>query len=249
MSTKIYNGLILRDCSMEQAFKKLVSIKRRCVEAAEKAAASVCAREMAYSADLAANFCKLGTREQPFKAWTLIEKFQTAKISVLGKGVRNTEWDFTFDICLMPSGNDVLAIYYVEADLGYRETLLSVGFLDYSYQNSTDRPDDIPEAQWELRKAAWNAALPGRTAPRDAGLTYTVVSWDDYSLVFYNPSLIHSQIPDPELRKKRVATRLTELEVCSHPLKVALFEIVDLVHERAPLRQPDVILGEISCEY
>lgn len=58
MSTKIYNGLILRDSSVEQALKHLVSIKSQCVDAAEKAAAMVCAREMAYSVDLAAKLLR-----------------------------------------------------------------------------------------------------------------------------------------------------------------------------------------------
>ncbi|APC19508.1 hypothetical protein BLL42_27640 (plasmid) [Pseudomonas frederiksbergensis] len=249
MSTKIYNGLILQDSSIEQALKHLVSIKPRCVDAAEKAAAKVCAREMTFSVDLAANFCVLGEKIQPYRTWKLIEKFDLPKVSVLGKGVRNTEWDFTFDVCLIPANGNVLAIYSVESDLGYREALLSVGFKDYHYQNSTDRPEDISEDEWVSRQEAWDSALPGRTAPGAAGLIYSVVSWDDYSLVFYNPSLIHAQIPSTEHRKSRVARRLSELEICASQPKVPLSEIIDRILERVPLRQPDVLLGEIRSEY
>lgn len=249
MSTKIYNGLILRDSSIEQALKHLVSIKSQCVDAAEKAAAKVCAREMAYSVDLAANLCVLGEQIQPFRTWKLMEKFDLAKVSVLGKGVRNTEWDFTFNVCLIPANGNVLAIYSVESDLGYRDALLGVGFKDYHFQTSTDRPEDISEDEWNSRRDAWNSALPGRSTPSAVGVTYSVVSWDDYSLVFYNPNLIHAQIPTPEVRKKRVARRLSELEICSSQPKVPLSEIIDRIMERVPVRLPDVLLGEIQIEY
>lgn len=249
MGTKIYKGLILQNSSIEQALRLLISIKSQCVDAAEKAAAKVCAREMAFSVDLAANFCVLGEQNQQHRTWKLMEKFDLAKVSVLGKGVRNTEWDFTFDICLIPANGNVLAIYYVESDLGYHDALLSVGFKDYYYQNSTGRPEDISEDEWSSRREAWQSALPGRTSAGAVGLTYSVVSWDDYSLVFYNPSLIHAQIPTPEVRKKSVARRLSELEVCSSQPKVPLSEIIDRILERVPLRQPDVLLGDVRIEY
>lgn len=248
MSTKIYKGLILQDSSIEQALKHLVSIKSQCVDAAEKAAAKVCAREMAFSVDLAANYCVLGGQNQPCSSWKLMEKFDLAKVSVLGKGVRNTEWDFTFDVCLIPANGNVLATYYVESDLGYHDALLSVGFKDY-HQNSIDRPEEISEDEWRSRQEAWQSALPGRTAPQSVGVTYSMVSWDDYSLVFYNPSLIQAQIPTPEVRKKSVARRLSELEVCSSQPKVPLSEIIDRILERVPLRQADVLLGDVRIEY
>lgn len=91
--------------------------------------------------------------------------------------------------------------------------------------------------------------MPGRSTPSAVGVTYSVVSWDDYSLVFYNPNLIHAQIPTPEVRKKRVARRLSELEICSSQPKVPLSEIIDRIMERVPVRLPDVLLGEIQIEY
>ena len=59
MSTKIYNGLRLRNCTLEQALAKLRSIRPACVEAGAKAIASGIATRMAFAADLAENYCPL----------------------------------------------------------------------------------------------------------------------------------------------------------------------------------------------
>lgn len=71
MGTKIYKGMILQNSSIEQALRNLISIKSQFVDAAEKAAAKVCAREMAFSVDLAANFCVLGEQNsiEPGNSW------------------------------------------------------------------------------------------------------------------------------------------------------------------------------------
>lgn len=38
---------------------------------------------------------------------------------------------------------------------------------DYSWWNSTDKPDAITETQWEKRESAWMEALPGAGRPAD----------------------------------------------------------------------------------
>jgi hypothetical protein len=59
MSTKIYNGLILRSCTLEQALGKLRGIREQCVQAGRKATAALVAERLVFNCDMAQNYCEI----------------------------------------------------------------------------------------------------------------------------------------------------------------------------------------------
>jgi hypothetical protein len=243
MSTKIYNGLILRNSTLEQALSKLIAMRPACVEAAKTYAARMVAKKMVFAEDFALNLCSIReAAESPF--WRVFNAFSEAKVDVLGKGVRNTAWDSSFEVCLIPAGADLLALYYIENDHGYTEALRAAGFEDYHYQNSTDRPDSVSEEEWRAREEAWSRALPRRVAPGQAGLAYTVVSWDDFGDALLDRKLVEGCVPADDKRRRAVAVRLTEMEVGRNHPELGIWEQVKLIEAEAPLRCESVLLAE-----
>ncbi|HCH1893837.1 hypothetical protein [Vibrio parahaemolyticus] len=172
--------------------------------------------------------------------------FIEEKHKVLVDGIRSTDWDFTFNVCLIPWGQHTLGLYYVENDIGYRQSLMDVGFQDYHYQNSTDKPNDVTDSEWRQRELAWESVLPGWTRPIERGLSYSVVDWDDYQSAVHSKSLIQENIPSQSIRRKRVAVRLTELELTASFPTSSAFEIVEKTRELYPDRIDDVLLGDVT---
>lgn len=217
MSTKIHNGLILPNATLEQALAKLRAVRVKCVAAGVKAIATLIAEQMALSADLAANYCPLGKsgKERPYMKAQ--REFFAAREEVEGKGVRNVTWDFTFSVLVIPHGQDILAMFFVEEDLGYRQALTYAGFEDFHYQNSTDRPEGISEEAWEARRNTWDEVLPGRTAPCEVGFSYEVVTWHDLGTGFYCMDRIKACLPDDADRADMVAMFLAECEADHTP--------------------------------
>lgn len=242
MGTKIYNGLILRNHNLEQALAKLIPIRNTCISAGVAATAKLITHELVLQRDLACNYSDIKTKGDPNIFHGLMGEFREAKKKVLGEGVRDITWDATFDVCLMPFGGDVLVTYYLEQDLGYRQALLDAGFEDFHYQNSTDRPQGISEDDWELRSSTWNALLPGRTSPRDVGLLFQAVTWDDLYDAFFASDLREALMPAEDERRKAVSMRLTELGPGVNLEGMGIWAMVDCVKRQEPERRTSVML-------
>ena len=51
------------------------------------------------------------TRDSPYWRLRAIRKAEEAKVS---KGIRCADWDFTFKVCLIPDGCNLLSLHYIE---------------------------------------------------------------------------------------------------------------------------------------
>lgn len=68
---------------------------------------------------------------------------------------RQPEVDFSFDICIIPQGSIILGLLFTE-QLAYNDVLVTKPwFVDYGWQNSTDRDERVPEEEWNFRGAVW----------------------------------------------------------------------------------------------
>ncbi|MAG68202.1 MAG: hypothetical protein CMK74_20390 [Pseudomonadales bacterium] len=211
MSIKIKTGLILRNADLNTAFKALSSIRQECIKHAQHEIALRLNAARLLHDDVAANMSDLESQGPP-TLLKLMGRLYDAREQVLGRGVRSPEWDFTLAVALVPSGPDVLAIYYLENDPGFSKALASVGFEDYHYQNSSDRPQHIDEHEWREREAVWRAALQGEPAC-EVGLVAQVVPWEHLELAHFDAELMASSEPSESQRRTNVAQLLCELEL------------------------------------
>ncbi|HHH9443079.1 TPA: hypothetical protein ACP32N_005067 [Pseudomonas aeruginosa] len=211
MSTKIYNGRIMRNATLEQALAELVRLRPQFVRESQAALARVFARKIAFGRDLAENFCPIDEDGTGRSARGVFGKFDEAR-RFQDDAFKTLDWDFTCTVSVIPHRGDILALTHWRDHKPYSELIETGGFSRYVYQDSTDKPESISEEEWESRRVAWDQALPtGR--PIDVGFEFSLATWLDLSLVKYDSALIAASLPSDAARRDRVAHHLTEHEV------------------------------------
>lgn len=93
-------------------------------------------------------------------------------------GMRDPDVDFSFDITVFPYGSACIYKLYTEQRTFiklFEEIFLHVR--DFHYQDSTDKPDDVMDEEWERRRIAWKYIL-GSHPPNKMGFTINI---SDYS--------------------------------------------------------------------
>lgn len=246
MSTNIYHGRIIRNCTLEQALVRLKTIRPKCVELAQQAIAKEIAKKRCLWLDMDQNFHPIPRKEKEQPFWRMLELLKTEKAQV-DSGVRS-RWDFTLEVCLIPMGNDILCLLFLENNPGYQEALASIGVENYAYQNSTDKPDEISSEEWTSREEAWSKAI-GRDVPAAVGFTYQLVHWDDARKALWDRDLVLNSSPDEDHRRYQVALRLVDPDIEPYDAgKHHLFEHVKLAESAARQRAPHVYLSQDLIE-
>ena len=211
MSAAIYHGKILKQTSLEEALSLCRSLREVCLPKAQEGIAKEVAASLAVKADLAVNGREAKDDDVVSSLMDAMDKINKAKSKVLGDGVRDVDWDYTFELALIPIRSDILVLHFMENDPGFESAMTELGFEDYYYQNQSDKPKDIPEDEWEQREKDWyDCGYLQYQAPSTLGFTFTVVNWNDLFSPTMDKDLIQAQFEklDPEKRKKRVALQL-----------------------------------------
>lgn len=113
--------------------------------------------------------------------------------------------DFEFKVVLLPDGDDVL-LYWIGEHHLYKALFEDNWFEDYAYYNSSDKPDQYTQEEWDYIGDRW-----GRLVKRnfhEKGLIFHLVDWSDFdTMVFEFESL---QKPSDE---KRVMSAAKEIAI------------------------------------
>lgn len=200
----------MRNASLEQALAALAKARPEFVREARKAVASVIARKLAFGRDLAENISLLDEDRNRWSRENIAEQFEQA-FRNQDDWSKSISWDFTFSVSVVPHDGHVLILTYGANRPEFKTLIEQAGFKDFHYQNQTDRPDDICEAEWAARAKTWDEALPtGRAV--DVAYEFHLATWMDLLTVRYDASLIRSREPSEQQRREYVAQHLTEIE-------------------------------------
>ncbi|MDI6671748.1 hypothetical protein QMA79_18215 [Pseudomonas aeruginosa] len=211
MSTKINHGRIKRRANLEQALAELVRIRPAFIQEARKAVATVIARKLAFGRDLAENYCFVDEDRNRWSRNHVLGQIEDAYRNQ-DNTIKAMNWDFIGSVSVVPFRGDVLMLTYWRNHAPFARLIEDAGFTDYHYQNSTDRPDTISEAEWDTRRDAWDEALPtGRAV--DVAFEFQLVDWHDILSARYDANLIRTCAPSEKDRIERVAYHLTEIEM------------------------------------
>lgn len=247
MSTRINHGRIIRNCTLTQMLERLKTIRPRCVELAQVAIAKEIAKKRTFWLDMDVNYLPYPRQKYEAPFWRLVEVLKNAQTKTAA-GERSVDWDFTLKVCLIPRGDDLLALHYMENNPGYLDVLKDIGFEDFHYQDSTDRPDSISEQAWDERSNTWASAL-GKDLPASVGFAFEIVQWDDTQDALWNPDLILANTPDDHSRRQAVAECLIDPDIERYDEeKHHLLEYALLAKEAAERRAPHVFLAENLTE-
>lgn len=182
MSTKIYNSFIAHDQSIETVFMAIQSLRPDLLSVRHgltcrhlgKAAARTLDRRI-----LAADWPSLALRDDtPDRAPLNIawEKMTKRCDAIADTRSQDRTVDFSLSVTLFPNARGTLGMVFAEHD-ELRAPLLGLpGLTTYDFWNSTDRPNNVTEAEWEHRRSDWDRAFSADPRPSHAGLTVTLAT-------------------------------------------------------------------------
>lgn len=243
MSYRFRHGLILRDCTYEQALGTLKALRTKCLDIASTVLCQKASEYLVMKSDMAQNVCWLDDDHWSPPSFTK-ELEEAQRMTSVG-GSESPQWDYTLELVLIPWYGNLLVLYYAQNDPGYRDAMLSLGFEEFYYFNDTDRPENIPEREWLARRDAWfGCGLTDYEAPSSLGFCYKVVSWQDLLEAPVWWMQRSETVMDPMVRRRAVAEALVGPEV-DQLFKKLEFTVTDyLVHSWKLIadRAPDVRL-------
>lgn len=174
MSTKIYNGYILTTNDFVQIRDHIKEIRPWFDEIKKKHLIDVMDRMAMSRLDkmalddtmqkLSAKEVKIQVRDEAMNALEKAERSATY----------NYPWDITVNLTVIPLQGKTLALFYAHMK-PYVELWQSFKWVkDYHYQNQVDKPEEIPDEEWETRKQDWELALPGAGIPALEGFSIDI---------------------------------------------------------------------------
>lgn len=91
----------------------------------------------------------------------LYDKYQNEINDSKKNNLRVSNVDFSASCCLFPCGRKTLILFYSDNN-SILELWDSLDYIhEYHYQNQTDRPNNITNREWNLRRKNWNKVLGG----------------------------------------------------------------------------------------
>ena len=168
MSTKLYNGIKFKSNNIKEVLDQLISVK----ETAKQIAIDSISDE-----DLG---LFIGANNLLDKNhWDIARDLMEA-IDCNNYG----KWKFLprlrFSVVVYPTAEGDIYGYYFDADKKEYNDLIEPFYTDFHYQNSSDRPSDITEEEWDFRREKWDELLKDKF--KDTGLTYDIVTGDDLDI-------------------------------------------------------------------
>ena len=178
MSTKIYNGLIYKGTNLVELNKLIQTSFNRCRKIAKTKYINSLTQYWVNIFDKKTintneQFHQLLGESRTSKNYddnllkALIDVINANRKQIITSGLRNPEFDFDLSVRLFPINNKKTLINCFHDDVEFQQELANY-FDEYHYQNQSDKPDNIPTRQWNLRRKDWDKAY------RNAGSSIVV---------------------------------------------------------------------------
>lgn len=126
---------------------------------------------------------------------------------------RDTQIDFGFTLVILPNRKSIQVLLFAEQKELIKSFRKMKEVVDYHYQNSCDKPNNITKKNWEKRRADWDYVLggDGYATPAESGFEYQPYNADRLSMIDMDKNerkKLNRYIPKLEVRAKRIAHRM-----------------------------------------
>lgn len=213
MSTKIYDAFIMvDDVSLFELKHRMQKLRDETHKIIQQEAHKLIASDCAELVDLKAMGCKVYASPFSYSRTIISSAVNTAeeRYRKIKKTLRrDPEYDFSFEICIIPIKGKILLLPYTEKkellNLLERQKYLK----PYGYWNNTDPDKSVSQKEWNQREKDWNAALPGIGIPADNG--FTVQLHPTFNIFRTSESFIKDIIKVMPSYRKRLKTRAFDI--------------------------------------
>lgn len=205
MSTKVYNGFKFRDPDLFAVHRDLNELKEF-IRAAALVETADHIRQAAIS-ELDNSISK-DTTIEPRLIGRMTMKMFSRQQEVKKTQRRDPEVDMEFEIVILPDLEQraLYGIFYTERRTWGDHVRSLPWYIDYSYWNNTDRPDDVTDAEWEERSETWDRVC-GWTPPSKRGYTMSVDTDMTFSDKLIDIVFDPTKIPDIPTRARDQALK------------------------------------------
>lgn len=176
MSLKIWNGVKFKSTDPEEIIAQLFSVKKKAIANSKK---YITSGKGAALAVYAAGYTKDSVFDIDLEDYKQLLDFQEKLEHSFNKRLRS--WDdpaFKFSVVVIPYKGVFYGLSYHE-EIEDNRKLLNDFIEEYHYQNQTDQPEDIDDAEWSSRSEVWNNIFDRYVSPAEAGFVYEIVKSDD----------------------------------------------------------------------
>ena len=164
MSTKIYDGFVIENKTLEQLHKQIMVYRQEVIALTQQELSEYIGGLVAYHLDeITMGIKKDKSKHSILSGKNVFMKDQEADCRA--KGMRSHLYDFSCEISLIPlKANKILGIIYTKRE-SFKDLWFNKSFVkEYSYWNNTDKPDEITGKEWAQRDRVWGRALCGTPA-------------------------------------------------------------------------------------
>jgi hypothetical protein len=200
MSTKIYNAYEAEFSSIEDMHQKMNSIRPKIKEVLKLRAEHRVIEDWIQYVDDAT------MKGEPIKKyfWDICNEARVKFKEIKTNDKRNINYDFYFEAVVMPYKGKQYIKIFCEGTYFSLCNLFEEFAKDFYYQNSTDKPKEISQKEWDHRSEVWDAIFSNSLVWIENGFLYDYSLNDIADFPFFIGKL-KDKFPTKELRAKRIA--------------------------------------------
>ncbi len=168
MSTKIYNGMIIRDSNIEEVKTKIESLKEKYLNKVK----------VQYTNVLTNFYYKILDGLEGNSENTVLKELSLLidkEKEELKKGYRSVYFDFEVSISLKELNGNVYGSLFFENNALEEELHKDLNIEEYGYWDNVDKPDKLSETAWEVRRKTWDRLLDKHYSFSKAGFENVLI--------------------------------------------------------------------------
>jgi len=158
MSTKIYNGFRFTSANLNKVYHNVQELRNKIQPLAERMVRRYVVQASVSQHDSWAHFGRPGHCDPSFLS-NITRDLWERQAKVQKTQQRDPEVDFSLELAILPIQRTMLGIFYTEQSCFEQILRRCNWFKDYGYWDISDRPDNVSEHAWELRRRDWETAV------------------------------------------------------------------------------------------
>lgn len=179
MSTKLYTGIKFKSNKLGEVIRQLHSLKEEAVKRVQET----------FEDQNSPNFIRMCIfymmLEGDGKKIENYFHFERELKRKMREPYSDIGFDFRFNVVIYERKNKLYGTYFDNTYKNYQKLFDNGIAVDYHYQNQCDKPDEVSWRDWNFREKVWEDIFEDVSClwiPREAGVTYDIVTEDDIRL-------------------------------------------------------------------
>ena len=179
MSIKLYNGIKFKSNKLGTVIRQLHSLKEESVKRFHDTFNDVNSANFLFLLSIYKKYTEKGIN------FNNHQDFENVVINEIRSQYYRIGRFFKFSVVIFERKNKLYGFYVDETYTNYKDLFNKDIAEDYHYQDQCDKPDDIPNREWNFRKTVWKDIFDDISImwiPSEAGVRYDIFNEEDIEI-------------------------------------------------------------------